>query len=318
LAAWITVETLPGDGLVSTKRKTSSADGLLTQLEEKSKCLSAVESFLMANWPNEAEEGASVQSLVESTLAFHLANEDERIRLTELFNALAENIAVRLPDASMRRRFSRTLFGVADNIEIQNWVESNAGQMVGRANTFDLLANLWPLFLRFITNKPFRRCNPQGPLFNIAEAWIKGRSFAELYDILREADCRLGERKPKIESVVDICESGFGFDGMLIVGAVLESLEAVRPDELRIFRLLRNLQKEVKYLLSSGTAIELYEMGFADRGVSQELSELTGAAGDSRSIRRQLIASASQVRSVLSNYPSYFSAVYDGLARPNT
>jgi len=73
----------------------------LTQLEEKSKCLSAVESFLMANWSSEeGEESTSVQTLAESTLAFHLAGEEERLRLAELFDALAQNIAARLPDTS--------------------------------------------------------------------------------------------------------------------------------------------------------------------------------------------------------------------------
>jgi hypothetical protein len=104
---------------------------------------------------------------------------------------------------------------------------------------------------------------------------------------------------------------------MLIVGAVLENIQTSRPSEAETVRLLRHLQKELRYGIPSGFPVGIYELGFADRALSQELSDLFGNANDARGIRRQPITNADEIRARLMNYPSYFSAVYDGLVRPS-
>jgi hypothetical protein len=89
------------------------------------------------------------------------------------------------------------------------------------------------------------------------------------------AAARIGQRQPTIIHVVDICEGGLGFDGMLIVGAVADNFETIRPGETNVPSLLRLLQKQIRYGLPSDNPIRFYEMGFADRAIAQSLMLLT-------------------------------------------
>ena len=287
---------------------------LLEQLEPKADVLSAIEGFLMAHWSEQPGGGlSSVESLAASTLAFHLATDEERERLVELFDALAENIATQVPESAKRQAFSRSLFGLAENIEIQGWVEDNADTLVARTSTADVLRDVWPLFLRFVRNSMFTRCNPPEPLLGLAERWIDGNPFNHLLEHLTAENCRFGNRHPVMENIVDICEAGFGFDGMLIVGAVAEMLTILRPDQTEAADLLRQLQKQIKYGLSSPLAITIYELGFADRVISQEVATVLGGSSLRWRVIRRLSAKETEVRALLAKYPSYFINVLDNL-----
>jgi POLQ-like helicase len=290
---------------------------LLRQLVAKSDALSAIESFLMAHWNQEPDhETFSVQSLAESTLAFHLATADQRVRLVELFEALAGNIVSNIPEAATRRVFSRSLFGLADNMEIRHWVDQNADTLISRNESGDLLRDIWPLFSRFVKNTLFSRCKPSEALVGLAEKWTAGNPFHGLLDYLNSENCKFGDKRPRrpvIENVVDICEGGFGFDGMLIVGAVAEMLLLARPEEVDAIELLRLLQKQIRYGLLSSLAITLYELGFADRVVAQELATVLGGSSSRRRVIRRMAARQTVLRNVLRKYPSYFTAVLNNV-----
>ena len=289
-------------------------EDLVRQFETKSDLLSAIESFLLAHWDeNSADNQMSVEALTASTLAFHLANAEQRVRLVELFEGLAENISSSVPEIPMRRIFSRSLFGLADSVAIREWVGENADTLTSRTETRELLRDIWPLFRTYVRNNLFLRCDPPAPLLSVAEKWTRGLPFSILLEDLTDAECRFGNRKPTVENAVEICENAFGFDGMLIVGAVAEMLAVVRPAETNSGELLRELQKEIKYGLSSGGAITLYELGFADRVIAQELANSLGVQTIRRRAVERLAARENAARVVLAKYPKYFTGVLDNI-----
>jgi superfamily II DNA/RNA helicase len=299
------------------QNRTFTETEILQQLLVKSEYLSAIESFLMAHW-NEEVDGTKMTaaSLAETTFAFHLASAAQRERLIELFELLATNIEGRVTDPSIRKVFSRSLFGLTDNVEIQEWVGKNADSLSSRTDVIELLRDIWPLFQRFVRNKMYVRCNPAEPLLPFAERWIGGVPFSDLLDDLNTANCRFGDKrplKPTIENVVDICESGLGFDGMLVVGAVAEMFALLLPDETQVTELLKQLQKQVKYGVPTDLAITLYELGFADRVIAQESATLIGGASSRKRVIRRLKSREDAVRELLSQYPSYFTHVLDNL-----
>ncbi len=292
-------------------------EGMYQQLQPKSDVLSAIESFLLAHWNDDTENTArSVESLAESTLAFHLADPDQRVRLVELFETLAEGISASVPDPATRRVYSRSLFGLADNLEIRGWVEKNIAAILAQEEPEEFLYALWPLFTRFVSNKLFKRCNPPEALSGLAGKWLAGLPFGTMLEYLVFEQCAFGDKKPRrptVENIVDICESGFGFDGMLIVGAVAEMLSIVRPEETGRLEKLRFLQKQIKYGLPSGISIVIYELGFADRVIAQEMATLLSGSTSRRRVIRRLAAQERAVRSVLSKYPRYYTVVLGNL-----
>ncbi|ADG66902.1 DEAD/DEAH box helicase domain protein [Planctopirus limnophila DSM 3776] len=289
---------------------------LENQLEAKSDIMSAIESFLLANWEENSDElSASIESLAASTLAYHIAEEDERIKLVELFEKLAENVATNIPDLATRRIFSRSLFGLADNLTIQKWVTDNLSELLSRSDTASLLRDIWPLFTDFVRNKSFVGCSIPSSVSQAAQSWIEGKPFESIFADISGAGCRFSARNlhPTIEHIVDLCESGFGFDGMLIVGAVAEVLTIQESTATDTIELLRQLQKELKYGLPSSLSITIYELGFADRVLAQELAASLIGASERKKVKRRLLNKKETARSVLQAFPSYFTSVLDSL-----
>ena len=73
---------------------------------------------------------------------------------------------------------------------------------------------------------------------------------------------------------------------------------------------LHKLQKQVKYGLPSSSAITLYEMGFADRVVSSELSLIISLDVEIREIMAQVVRKREvEIRAALEEYPRYFTHI---------
>jgi POLQ-like helicase len=302
--------------------KKFSVSGLLKQVAYKTHLITAVESYLMAHWDESQPEldEEAISALARGTLAYFLANEDQdehkKEQILKLFLVLAHNIAERVPETHTRIIFGRTLFGLQDAVAISNWLNGNIDQLVSVQDSAAILNILWPLFREHIHSREFVKCDQPALLEKLAELWIAGNSFFDLYQILLKSGARIiaGTRRERyqIEDVVGICENGFAYDGMLLIGAVIEFLQEMTiegKDEL--IELMLIFQKQMKYGLSAPIAIALYELGFSDRFVAMDLSTiLNGVRPDREIVIQALRGRREQVFEKLSQYPEYFSEVY--------
>ena len=290
--------------------------GILDELRAKFEIFSAIESFLMANWHDDGDENW-IQTLAESTLAYHTADPAQRVLLVRVFDALATNIEQTVPSAEVRRLFAKNLLGVAESMEIRQWVTDNLAQLTAADSNATYLALIWPLLRRFIANTYFVKCTVPDALAEIAAQWINGDSFDISLAALTAADARIGERRPTILHIVDICESGFGFDGMLIIGSIADNLEELSPEQENVVEDLRDLQKKIRYGLADARAIMLYEMGFADRAIAQSLAESFSVGRNRQVTIRRLRQNEAQLRPILEEYPRYFTMIFDSLIVSN-
>jgi hypothetical protein len=299
-----------------------SVRGLLNQVTYKTHLISAIESYLMAHWDEnhpELDEDA-VSNLARGTLAYFLANEnqDENLkeRIVKLFILLAHNIAERVPEIQTRVIFGKTLFGLQDAVAISTWVNENIARLISVSDSAEILKVLWPLFSIHIYVREFKNCDQPTLLETLAAQWIAGHSFSDLYQILIEAGAKIiaGTRREKyqIEDIVGICENGFAYDGMLLIGAVIEFLQEMTIEGMNnLIVLMLNFQKQMKYGLSTPMAIMLYELGFSDRSVAMDLSLIfEDVQPDKESVIQALKGRIEQVFEELNRYPEYFSEVY--------
>src|SRR5690606_21183741 len=80
-------------------------------------------------------------------------------------------------------------------------------------------------------------------------------------------------REFKIDHVVDVCEEALAYDGALVIGAVCEFIDTLdEGDTIELINRLQLSQKRLKYGLPTETTIALYELGFSDRVISQDLA----------------------------------------------
>lgn len=298
-----------------------SKAGIERQISWKLNLISSVESFLLSNWDAKEEEltESDIVRLAEKTFAYFLADDKTQKYILELFKLLAGNILQKIDDPKRRKIYGSTLFGMREAQEIEAWLQINISQLF-TANTDDeILEAVWPLLIKHVHNSTFNKCNNPTVLKETVRKWIHGKPYFELLATLINGEAKLtwGKklREFKIDHVVEICEGGLAYGGAMLIGALIELVELIDQDETTdlIIR-LQSFQKKLKYGLPKDSEIVLYEIGFSDRVIAQDLSILLNES-NKKTVKRFLRMNRSNVIDVLSKYPSYFqNEVFDKLS----
>jgi hypothetical protein len=291
-----------------------TVDAVRPQFEFYSLTLSSIEGFLLSNW-DAVDNGlteADIADLAKQTLAYFLADDEKREQIQELFKLLAENISENITDVNRRKAFGKTLYGVTDAKAIEGWVQDNADELISAQNGEEILDLAWPLITGHIHNKAFSKFDKKDVLKEITNKWISGTPFHELFRIADTNKCKLGKgkrpRKVKIDNIIDICEGGLAYYGALLVSALCEFLEMLgcegTGDPINRMQLF---QKRLKYGLPTETTIALYELGFSDRVISQDLTiSLNLTTTQKKDIVKALKQDRDGANAVVEKYPRYF------------
>lgn len=291
-----------------------SRDGVERQVAWRISLICAVESFLLSHW-DESEDGlseADVTRLAAGTLAFFLADDQNKEYIRELFQLLAGNISANITDPARRKIYGRTLYGIQDAKAIEGWVQSNADSLLSIVDETEALDLAWPLLIRHINSGVFTKFDKPEVLKEIAYGWISGKPFSDLLKIIRKRKTKMiwgtRHREFKIDHVVDICEGTLAYEGALVVGAVSEFIETLDKDGTGdLINRLQLFQKRLKYGLPTETTIALYEIGFSDRVIAQNLAaSLNLAATQKKDLVEALKKDQDGARAVIEKYPSYF------------
>lgn len=301
--------------------KNFSKDGVERQMSWKISLITAVESFLLSHW---SEEGtlskADVSSLAEGTLAYFLANKPIKKKIRKLFRLLGKNISANIVDQTQCHAYSRTLYGIRDSQAIEEWTKSNIAELAAAESVNDILDVIWPLLSTKIENRVFRKLDNPDVLPEIAQEWIQGNSFHRILVTIEKRETKLiwgkTRRNVNVDQVVDLCENGLAYDGMLLIGAVTEfaGLIGVENTEKLVMR-LQKFQKQLRYGLPDRAAIALYELGFSDRDIALNLAATLSLTNESRNQVVKTLKSNSEVaQSIMQKYPAYFQERLDQLS----
>lgn len=307
---------------VTYARSKFSQSDLLWQLNNKRQVIEAIESFLMAHWDNtEFDSYETVSSnLAKGTLAFALASETQQQQLVSLFILLAKNIKEKVDSEVKRTSFSRTLLGVQDILEIEHWVKNNTESLLVCASVEELVDAIWPILYEKTRNENLHKLVPGDSGLEFLKQWLLGKSYADVLDYLLKKGVKKkwGDREANLDLdfIISICESAFAYDSTLVVSCIIEIVQLQEKfAEEEFVEHLQIFQKQMKYGLPDLLSVAFYEIGFADRIISQDLSQHF----DKFPIKRWQLVSAInsnhiQLSSVLSKYPEYYVKVLDLLA----
>lgn len=293
--------------------KNFSHNGVTQQISWKINLICSLENFLLSFESNEeklTESNAIV--LAEGTLAFYLADEEKKEQLRLLFKILADNIITNMKDSESRIVYGKTFYGIHDSQVILKWLSEYSNKLIVAENNNEIIEALWEIMKNYIRNKSFNKFNKPDILLEMVKKWVSGCSFSEIYQFSKDNDCKLGygtrPRKIKIENIVDIFEGGIAYDASLFVSTLAEFTNLLeRNDKIKLFNILQFFQKHLKYGLPTKTAIALYEMGFADRVIAQDLALSLGLISiEKQKIIEELKKNKEKSQEVMAKYPSYF------------
>ena len=294
--------------------KSFSQDGVERQVVWRLSLISAIESFLLSHW-DEYENGLSEEDIVqlaEGTLAFFLADDQKKEHIRELFQLLAKNISSNITDPARRKIYGRTLYGVKDAQIIERWVQSNAASLLLIVDETEALDLIWPLLTQHINGGVFTKFDKPEVLKEIAHGWIGGKPYSVLLNIIRKRKTKMiwgtRRREFKIDHVVDVCEGTLAYDGALLVGALCEFIETLDQDGTGdLINRLQLFQKRLKYGLPKETTIVLYELGFSDRVISQDLTSTLNLSATQKIEMVKVLKQKRDVAiAIIEKYPKYF------------
>lgn len=293
--------------------KNFSHNGVTQQISWKINLICSLENFLLSFESNEEKlTEANAIVLAEGTLAFYLADEEKKEQLRLLFKILADNIITNMKDSESRIVYGKTFYGIHDSQVILKWLSEYSDKLIVAENNNEIIEALWEIMKIYIHNNSFNKFNKPDILLEMVKKWISGRSFSEIYQFSKDNDCKLGysarPRKIKIENIVDIFEGGIAYDASLFVSTLAEFTNLLeRNDKIKLFNILQFFQKHLKYGLPTKTAIALYEMGFADRVIAQDLALSLGLISiEKQEIIKELKKNKEKSQEVMAKYPSYF------------
>lgn len=281
-------------------------DLLTIQIEKKFQYIEQVENFLMIL--NEELSQEVISHLAESTFAYYLANNDEqREQIKQLFILIGNKFIEKEIETEKLNKYSKTLHGLDFSITLENTINDKLDNLQKCKDTTELFNLLWPIIDNYTDNKYYTFISNRTKVQKSVLKWIEGNSYIDILDVLKNEKVS-SNRRINMEYCVDIFEGGLSYRGSILLSAIKELIpKNIITDELESLLLL--LQKQIKYGLPNITSINLYEMGFCDRVIAQEISSLCGNEKDKILIEQQLCFYEKDVSNLLMKYPSYFTNV---------
>jgi hypothetical protein len=121
-------------------------------------------------------------------------------------------------------------------------------------------------------------------------------------------------RRITIDKVVDIFDNKISFEGCKLINAIYEFASQNETENSYLMALLLLLQKQLKYGLPNEASISIYELGFCDRVIAQDLQiNLKLLSGNKLEIIQGIRFLGDIAGQIISKYPACFKTKLDNL-----
>ncbi|MDR1895287.1 MAG: DEAD/DEAH box helicase [Prevotellaceae bacterium] len=295
------------------ENNTFTEEFLEKQLLQKSELISSVENFMLSNWDEiEILRGQNdFSNIVTKTLGYALADDEKKVQLLELFNTIESYIRENIKEPERRQVYGKTLRGIHEAQSIEIWYKENESTILLMQDEMSLLDLLWVKVLESLRNPLIEKLNNVEKMRLVLEAWISGKSYAEILAVfsMNGITRKWGRRTRRItiDNVVNICDSIFSFDGCLVVNSIAEFAAMKGEENKDVILLFQSLQRRIKYGLPDDTSIVLFEIGFCDRVISQDIKEALEIESSNKTLLlHELRTKNEKAKEIISKYPAYY------------
>lgn len=268
-----------------------------TRVSNILKLLNPIENFVMSYLNKEDLESniENINKIASETLGYFLSNDENKENILNLFLIISKFCLEKVPSPEKRYLFSENVFGVKDNIIIDNYINENLDKIINSENTEELYDSLYDLIdIIKSDNRDFRE---------ISKLWINGYSYKEIITYFNN--------EIEINECLKVCNKVISYEIPLIISAVEDNLKSkIENSNIIIFQIFDLLIKQLKYGIKSEVAIKIYELGFSDREVAKDLENYLNNNVEIKldifNIKDLLIDRKEEIRDALEKYPSVF------------
>jgi len=298
--------------VASTKQRFGwvDVDMFKTFVVDRARAIQSIAAYLAAYVDFTSDQaGERIDELTRNTLAWHLADDATRDNLLEVFRMTARAIEEAGDDA-LRALIRKSPLPPADVFALRDWTNVNTQALVDAAERGGLVDAVYEEVRQYVTSKALSKLTDQSQILPTLKAWLAGKSFDAIGQMLRAANVRTSNRYITANHVVAICEGGFGFEIAMVVASMADLIEPLDED---LYEKLVLLQRQIKNGLSNAAALAFCESGFKDRVVAQALADAFGGVTDRTGVRRVCRTQQNELNAVLDAFPAYFRSVAEEL-----
>ena len=274
------------------KHPQKSANNIVKSMMNRKATVETIENHLCFIFSNDenADKNSVASDICKRTLAYFMANDEEKDLLEKIFDVIALKIS--LLNHCRIKNYARTMVGIDLSLQIEEWINENH---LTQQNYTDkqLVEMLISFFLKTHTIK-------KGINFftDICQMWLDGCSFVEMSE----------RTLVSIADVEDICSKSLSYELSFFVGNIIDVIEINDEDSVDPSPTLLLLQQRIKYGVKTETAVSICEKIFNDRFLANLLADEIGHD----SIKIDKIKGAvklhkENILKILSAYPTYFS-----------
>ena len=276
----------------SNKFPEKKSNNIYEELSLRKSILETIESYLFLVIENteECDRNAVAENVCKNTLAYSLANDQEKKMLESIFEAVVKKID-HLVGADVRR-YSFSMSGVELSGKIEAWLSSiNISTLV--MSEKDCLKEVLGFYKSvYVVGKH------QEQFDLLCNLWIEGvlpQTMSELTGI-------------KVFDIDDICNKKISYELNFLIGNICDMIPNSQGIEFdRLKNMLNVLQKKIKYGVATQTAISICETIFYDRILT---TKLTNILGDDDVSSEKILEAVAQCKEeifvCLAQYPAYF------------
>ena len=246
--------------------------------------------------------------IIKSTYGYHLANEDEREELKNIYNLIRSNIeSIEVGD---RLLYRKSMLGILTMKKLSRFIDENLYEIANA--DFDTLINLVANKLKESGNcKLIPKLIDDSHVYELLKMWINGKSYIQIWDYSKSVNLLIKwgkkSRNISLEDIITLCDSDFGFASLTIIQAIVEILNTKDCSE-NIREALNDIICRIRYGLPNKESVCIYELGFADRIISQKIADKISEfdCSTKKKIKSAIKSNREKLKELLANYPSYF------------
>ncbi|WP_455514508.1 DEAD/DEAH box helicase [Pseudostreptobacillus sp.] len=246
--------------------------------------------------------------IIKSTYGYHLANEDEREELKNIYNLIRSNIeSIEVGD---RLLYRKSMLGILTMKKLSRFIDENLYEIANA--DFDTLINLVANKLKESGNcKLIPKLIDDSHVYELLKMWINGKSYIQIWCYSKSVNLLIkrGEKSRNIslEDIITLCDSDFGFVSLRIIQAIVEILKTKDCSE-NIQEALNDIIYRIRYGLPNKESVHIYELGFSDRIISQKIADEISEfdCSTKKKIKSAIKRNKEKLKELLENYPLYF------------
>ncbi|MDN5343457.1 MAG: hypothetical protein PWP28_2337 [Oceanotoga sp.] len=290
--------------LENKEQKKENGVEIFYKMNEIESILVSLENFILgfADVEDESFE------IIQSTYGYYLANEKEKAELKNIYNLIKSNID-RL-EVNDKFLYKKSMLGILKMKELSKFIDDNLYEIIN-ADFDEIISIIANKLKESEVCKIIPKFIDDSYVYELLKMWINGKTYIQIWNYSKSVNLLIKRGKKSrdisLEDIVTLCDSDFGYVSLTIIQAIVEVLNTKDCSE-NIQEDLSDIIYRIRYGLPNKESVYIYELGFADRIISQKITNEIRAYNCStkKKTKSAIKSNKEKLRAVLVNYPSYF------------